>query len=109
MPPRRHNRFDDDPNYSTWRQLNTDENGNLARGYLQHREIAEQYESAMDMDRQEQRQFWADYSWFMTPGHGHIINDPDSNPFWRKYNIDPERNFDWGAWREAIGDSPTRR
>ena len=104
MPPRR-NRFDDDPYYSIYRQMNTNpDTGNLRPGFLQHREISQEYEVNMDMDRRERMQFWADYNHYLIQRHTSFKrNDPEHNPFWTKYNINPDRNFDWRAWREAMG------
>ena len=105
MPPRR-NRFGDDPYYQIYRDINTKEDGSLAPGFMQHRDISEYYEQGLDLDPMERRQFWADYNLYMVSDRtGVRRNSVVDNPFWEKWNIDPtgDDGFDWHSWREAMG------
>lgn len=99
MPPRRRR---SDPFREIFTQINTTRE--RQRGYLQHREIAEYYEREGDLDSRERREFWADYTFYMTSGkfRGGRYNDPERNPFWSKWGINPD-DFDWADWREAMG------
>jgi len=55
------------------------------------------------MSERERRQFWAEYSHYMVSNRFKgMRNDPDSNPFWRKWGINPD-TFNWYGWREAMG------
>ena len=101
MPPRR-GRFSDDPYYEIYNQTAWKEN-QIRPGFLEHREISEMYEEDLDMDSRERRQFFADYLHFMVSDRYNGRRNDDQNPFFQKYGIDPERDFDWHAWREAMG------
>lgn len=108
MPARR-SRFSDDPYYQIYNQTAW-KNNEIRPGFIEHREISEVYEYDLDMDERERRQFFADYLHFMVSDRSHVKrNEPQSNPFWHKYGIDPEHDFDWHAWRQAMGYSEGNR
>lgn len=100
MPPRRY--FGDDPFYQIYRDVNTKDDGSLQPGFLEHRDISEYYERGLDLDPLEKRQFWADYNLYMVSDRTGYRRNSVDNPFWERWNIDPN-NFDWHSWREAMG------
>lgn len=110
MPPRR-GRFNDDPYYQIWDEVvrkdpnrRRDAQGRLipATGFFEHREIADMYAYALDLDAREKREFWADYNLFMVSRRTGIRRNNPENPFWSRWGISPD-NFDWHGWREAMG------
>lgn len=111
MPPRRR-RFSDDPYYQIWQDVTVNDpwrrqRGNPpARGFLQHKDFIDMLAYDLDLDEREKRQFWADYNLYMVSHRTRMKrNDPDTNPFWRTWGIDPmnPQAFNWEAWREAMG------
>lgn len=101
MPPR--NR-DGDYYWQIWTEVSR-EDPNRDRpltGYLEHRELLEPYESGLELDEREKRQFWADYNLYMVSHRTDYKRNDDDNPFWRTWGIDPDQ-FDWHGWREAMG------
>ena len=83
---------------------------NLHRtGFMQHKDIVEDMAATYNLDRDEELEMWNDYLTHIVGKRGvrapYRRNDI-RNPFWQKWGIDPEEDFDWSAWREAFGDSP---
>jgi hypothetical protein len=99
MPPRR--QFSDDPYYGIYHQTAWKED-QIRPGYLEHRDIANMYEQALDLDRDERLQFWRDYNNYLVSDRNHYRRSDPGNPFWDKWGIDPDV-FDWHSWREAMG------
>lgn len=99
--PRR-NRFSDDPYYQIYHQTAW-KGDHIRPGFLEHRATVEMYESALDLDERDRRQFWAEYLHYMVSDRSGVKrNDTESNPFWNNWGINPDA-FDWQAWREAMG------
>jgi hypothetical protein len=101
MPPRR-GRFSNDPYYQIYHQT-AFKNNRIRPGFLEHRNISETYEYDLDLDERERREFFADYLHFMVSDRYHGRRNDPQNPFFQKYGIDPEQDFDWHAWRLAMG------
>jgi hypothetical protein len=104
VPPRGDWR-DRDPYWQIWDQVTLDDpNVDFRRtGFLEHRDFLETYESAMNLDESDKRQLWADYNLYMVSHRTSFKrNDPD-NPFWEKWHLDPDEDWDWHGWREAMG------
>lgn len=100
MPPRR----DSDPYYQIWDEV-TRKDPNRTRpitGYLEHRDLIEQYAFALDLDEREKREFWADYNLYMVSHRTSYARNSEDNPFWRNWNMTPD-DFNWHEWREAMG------
>lgn len=103
MPPRGDWR-DRDPYWQIWDEVTLGDPESRGRriGYLEHRDFLEQYEGPMDLDESEKRQFWADYNLYMVSKRtDYKRNDPE-NPFWSRWNLDPDE-WNWHGWREAMG------
>jgi hypothetical protein len=98
MPPRR------DYYWQIWQEVSRDDpnRDRPLSGYLEHRDLLEQYEYGLDLDEQDKRQFWADYNLYMVSHRTDYRRNADDNPFWRTWGIDPDE-FDWHGWREAMG------
>jgi hypothetical protein len=61
---------------------------------------------ALDLDADDKREMWDDYLEHLVGRKGsHMAYRRNDlrNPFWQKWGIDPEEDFDWQAWREAMG------
>lgn len=97
----RRGRFNDDPWYVIYNQ--TAWKGDQIRpGYMEHRDIAEVFSQGLDLDRDETLRFWRDYNNYLVSDRYHGKRSDPNNPFWQKWNIDPEA-FNWRRWREAMG------
>lgn len=109
MPPRSRGQFSDDPYYQIWHDVTvTDpwrsERGHPpATGFYEHRELIDMYAYDLDLDERQKRQFWADYNLYMVSHRTNYRRNSSDNPFWRTWGINPDRDFDWHAWREAMG------
>jgi hypothetical protein len=103
MPPRGDWR-DRDPYWQIWDSVTLDDpNVNFRRtGFLEHRDLLEPYESALDLDEQDKRQFWADYNLYMVSHRTEYKRADPENPFWSNWNISPD-DWDWHGWRESMG------
>lgn len=95
-----------DPYLNRWRELTRERTG-----YLNHKDIIDDMAFEYDLDEDDKQELWEDYLRNMVGRRGiraqykyHDIN----NPFWQKWNIDPD-SFDWHAWREAMGYPHGRR
>jgi hypothetical protein len=91
-----------DPYLRSW-----DANTRGTRGnYFDHRTIIDTLAYSADLPEDERRELWQDYMRYMVGRKGERMsfrrNDPIRNPFWDKWGINPD-NFDWQAWREAMG------
>jgi len=80
---------------------------NLNRtGYLHHKELIEDMAAQYDLDRDDEEEMWDDYlRWIVGKRgeHQQYRRNDLQNPFWQKWGIDPEEQFDWHDWREAMG------
>jgi hypothetical protein len=75
-------------------------------GYMQHREMIDDMALTYDLDAEEKYEFWQDYLRWIVGKKGVRMQYRRSdlrNPFWQKWGIDPEEDFDWHDWREAMG------
>jgi hypothetical protein len=59
-----------------------------------------------NLDEEDKRDMWDDYLRYVVGKRGDRASyrrNDIRNPFWQKWGIDPEQDFDWAAWREAMG------
>jgi hypothetical protein len=90
-----------DPYLAAW-----DSQARGRTGYLNHREIIDDLASTYDLDEEEKQELWDDYLEYIVGERGERMRyrrNDIHNPFWQKWGIDPEEQFDWHAWREAMG------
>jgi len=95
-----------DPYLDDWRGLTRERTG-----YLNHKDIIDDMAFEYNLPEDEKQELWHDYLTYLVGRRGtraqYRYRDPN-NPFWTKWNIDPD-SFDWHAWREAMGYPHGRR
>jgi hypothetical protein len=75
-------------------------------GFLNHKEIIDDLALTYDLDADDKREMWDDYLRDIVGRKGQHMSyrrNDIRNPFWQKWGIDPESEFDWHEWREAMG------
>jgi hypothetical protein len=90
-----------DPYLADWDRRKLDR-GN----YLGHKDLIDDLAGAYDLDAKDKRELWNDYLRWIVGKRGVRAAYRRSdlrNPFWQKWGIDPEQDFDWWDWREAMG------
>ena len=79
----------------------------LERGnYLGHKDLIDDLAGQYNLDAEDKYELWQDYlRWIVGKkgAHAQYRRDDLHNPFWQKWGIDPEEDFDWWDWREAMG------
>lgn len=109
MPPRSRGQFSDDPYYQIWHDVTVTDpwrqqpGHRPATGFYEHRELVDMYAYDLDLDERQKRQFWADYNLYLVSHRTNYRRNSSDNPFWRTWSINPDRDFDWHGWREAMG------
>ena len=76
-----------------------------------YRKNLEAFHAAVDPiepDPQEQLILWRSYIRNIVNGEGQFRRNDTANLFWRDSGVDPG-NFNWAAWREAMGFTGKRR
>lgn len=62
----------------------------------------------IERDPDAQLELWDSYVRNIVKGEGRFRRNSSANMFWRDSGLDP-RDFDWKAWREAMGFTGKRR
>jgi len=90
-----------DPYLADWDRRRLDR-GN----YLGHKDLIDDLAASHNLDYEEQYELWQDYlRWIVGKkgAHAPYKRSDLHNPFWQKWGIDPEEDFNWHDWREAMG------
>lgn len=90
-----------DPYLRTW-----DEAGLRRTGFQHHRDLVTDMAATYNLDEEEALEMWDDYLEDIVGRRGERMTyrrNDIRNPFWQKWGIDPEEDFDWSDWRDAMG------
>ena len=71
-------------------------------GYFNHKDIIDDLALEYNLSEEDKQELWRDYLHYMVSKNSHFKRNDIRNPFWQKWGIDPD-NFDWHAWRDAMG------
>jgi hypothetical protein len=91
-----------DPFRAAWNRQNGQ--GSYKRNLRVFHSIVDTVES----DPSEQAELWQSYIKHINKGEGRFRRNSNQNMFWRDSGIDP-RDFNWKAWRAAMGYEGKRR
>lgn len=107
-PSGRHARPQERERRDFYRQVWHDEPGKSG-SYSAHRRFFDHLMDELhETDPEERRMLWESYVHNVVRSGGTVRRNSVNNLFWRDVGLHPD-DFDWAAWREAMGYTGERR
>jgi hypothetical protein len=107
-PPREAPEPPSAPRRDEYREIWRDNKTGRAGNYRKNLKVFHSVIDRIEADPEERLLLWESYVQNMVNPRGRKRRQDPSNMFWRDSGLDPD-NFNWEAWRQAMGYTGKRR